>query len=129
MEAQEHIGTHQQDQLRIGVLLLHLLHRHIAVARSFPAQFDVADLKTGAVCHGNAQHFQPLLRCGRSCRNLLMGRNPVGDQNQPGQAQCRHRLFCRLNMPHMGRVKGSAVNTDSFHDAPLLSIFIRENAI
>ena len=115
VEGQEHICSHQQHQLRIRMLLLHLLHRFPCVAGAFPLKFQIRHFDLWAVRKRNLKHFKPLLRCGRTLRDHLMRRNPVRDYQKLCQLQSRNRLPCSLNMPNMGRIKGAAVNTDTLH--------------
>ena len=69
-------------------------------------------------------HFHPLFRAGAARRQILVGRNGRRDQNQFVQLQGGDgRLGC-LKMPQVGRVEGSAVNTDIQGKHPFFIVFL-----
>ena len=92
-----------------------LTHRLKGITRAFPIQFQRRDFHFGYASGGNAQHFQPLLRGCRIVGKILVGGNPIRDQQKLVQFQSLDCLGCRQNMPDMRGVKRAAINADSFH--------------
>ena len=116
VEAQKHIGTHQQDQLILGISGMELLHRFIGVAGSFPTKLQIGNGDHPLPFQSQLQHPQPLLRGGRPLRQLLMGRDAVRDHQKLLKPQCLHGHLRRPNVSQMGRIEGAAINTDGSHD-------------
>ena len=118
VEGEEHVRPHEKPQLRPWVLLFQLSQGVGGVALPRPVQ-----LHGGCLRHlGHQQdvghfgrHGQPVLRPGRALRQLLVGRNGVRNDEQLVQAQHIHRRTGRRQMPQMGRIEGSAINTDFHH--------------
>ena len=119
MEGQEHIGTHQQIKIVIRVLLMQRLHRQVGVAFSLPFQLNIRNLDTHFALHRQTQHFQPLLRGGRSGGNLLVRCDPVRDHQQQIQAKKFLCLLCSMNMSRMDGIECTAIDAD-FHRDSLL---------
>ena len=115
IEAQEHIATHEQNQLRVRIALLQLRYGLEGVADAAPVQLDVRNLGLRAVRRRNAQHFETLSRGGRVLRYRLVGSNTRGDDHELVEFQRRDRLLRRLNVAGVWGIEGSTVNADSFH--------------
>ena len=115
LEGQEHIRTHEEPQLVLREHLMEFLHGVGGVALALPPKLQVRGLCPGTQAVGHEPgHLQTLLRGGGPLRQALVGRLPVGNDDQAVQAQLLHGSPGGLHMSQMGRVKGPAVDSN-FH--------------
>ena len=119
MKGQEHIGSHQQVQLRIRIHFPEGLHSQVRVTGALPLQLDVGHFDTRFLCHRQTQHRKPLLRRRGTGRNLLVGCDPVRNHQQLVKTQNALRLLSRMDMSGVDGIKGTAVDAD-FHRGSLL---------
>ena len=112
---QKHIGSHEQEQLRVGIPFPQFQNCLVGVARSLPFQFHVGHFNLRERRRRQLHHLQPLFRFGRTFRQFLMGRHVRRNHDQPVKPQGAYRLHGSVNMAGMGRIKGTAINANSFH--------------
>ena len=112
VKGQEHIRSHQQPQLRIGIFLLQL-HKSIAgIAFAGAVQLHVAGLGAAAHRRGHQRrHIVPL--SGRYAGGQrLMGRHTGRNDQQLVQSQLCHGGTGYGHMSVVGRVEGPAEYAD-----------------
>ena len=93
------------------------------VALPFPLQLQPGnfhDLRLQQSVRHFFHHGQPVFRLRGVLGQSLMGRNGRRDQQQLIQAQYINCSYSRGQMTQLGRVEGSAVNTN-FHTGTTLS--------
>ena len=118
VEGQEHVRTHEQPQLRLRVFLPEGRQRVGGVALPRPVQLQRGHLRHLGHQQGvghDFRHSQPVLGGWGVLRQLLVGRVGRGHNVQLVQTQRRNRRLRRRQVPQVGRVEGSAKNSDFHH--------------
>ena len=115
LEGQKHIRPHQQPQLVLRVLFLQAGQGVGGVAVSLPPDLQVQDLDPvfqAGLFHGQAGHFQPLLRSRAAGGQSFMRRVPRGDYQQFVQLQKPGYRPGGGNMSQVRRVERAAIYAD-----------------
>ena len=119
LQGQEHIGAHQQPQLIVRIVFPKLVQGIRRIAFSLPVQLRAVGLGAAGPLGQEGQavghlfrHGQPVSGGGGLRRQDLVGRHSHRDKKHPVQSQEIHGRPGRLQMPHVGRVKCSAIDAD-----------------
>jgi len=125
VEGQEHVRSHQQPQLRVGVLLMQHAQGVAGVAFAGVVQLDIAGL--GHTAHrGRHQRRHVVPLPGRHTgRQRLVGRHAVRDDQQLIQSQLVHGGTGHGHMAVMGRVERPAEHADPHACFALTSCIFR----
>ena len=108
IECQEHIGTAEEEEARVGCRQLSESIDRIAYAAS--AKLEIADDNAFDVAESKLAHFEAVERIGNKII-LLMRRNCGGDDEKIVKPHLSHKSLCGFYVTDMGRRKGSAVDT------------------
>ena len=108
-KAEEHIRPHQQPQFILRELRFQLRQRVGGKALSRPAHLHIQRFHLAPKAQllpRHAGHFQPLLRRGAACGQVLVGRDAGGDQQQLVQLQRGdHGAAAAVRCPRWGGLK------------------------
>ena len=120
LEGEEHIRSHQQPQLIVGVLFPQLSQGVGGVALPLSSELQVQYLHLVPqtdLLPRQAGHFAALLRGGAARRQHLVGRQLGRNEKELVQLQQLKHGPGRRDVSQMGRIKGPAINAD-LHGIP-----------
>ena len=109
-EGEEHVGTHDDADFRVGVFLHQRVHRLGGIALPLALDLHVGDLHPRQIPEGQAAHLQPLLRAGAVLFQLLVGRHIGGNDEKLIRLERLAGGPCGLRVTDMRRVEAAAVN-------------------
>ena len=86
VEAEKHVGSHQEIELILGIPFVQSLDGIRRVAGALPAQLQTVHLDPFHSLRRKAQHFQPLFPRRGAVRHVLMGRGRRRNQQDAVQS-------------------------------------------